>query len=51
MKFYESVLDLIGNTPLIKIGLDAKQRSPIYGKLESRNPGGQRERPYRQADD
>ncbi|HZV12154.1 MAG TPA: cysteine synthase, partial [Candidatus Kapabacteria bacterium] len=40
MKYYESVLDLIGNTPLIKIGLDAKRRAPIYGKLESRNPGG-----------
>ncbi|HET7153607.1 MAG TPA: cysteine synthase [Candidatus Kapabacteria bacterium] len=40
MKYYESVLELIGNTPLIRIGLDAKRRAPIYGKLESRNPGG-----------
>ncbi len=40
MKYVESILDLIGKTPLIKIGIDAPHRLPIYGKLESRNPGG-----------
>lgn len=41
MKFYESVLDLIGHTPLVKL-----QRMPdpgmadIYVKMEQMNPGG-----------
>jgi cysteine synthase B len=38
---YESILELIGNTPLI--GLHALSPNPdvkIYGKLEGQNPGG-----------
>lgn len=40
MRYVNSILDLVGNTPLVKIGIDADGRPPIYGKLESRNPGG-----------
>lgn len=43
MKVYESVLDLIGNTPIVRLkkieqalGIKAK----LYAKLESENPGG-----------
>lgn len=41
MKIYDSVLDLIGQTPLVrlkKIGKDLPVN--LLGKLESRNPGG-----------
>ncbi len=41
MPRYESILELIGNTPLV--GLHALSPSPdvrIYGKLEGQNPGG-----------
>lgn len=41
MARYESILELIGNTPLI--GLHALSPNPdvkIYGKLEGQNPGG-----------
>jgi cysteine synthase len=38
---YGSVLDLIGDTPLVEIPLDAAEpRARIWGKLESANPGG-----------
>ena len=37
----ESVLDLIGNTPLVRLArLDAEFSCPIVVKLESLNPGG-----------
>jgi cystathionine beta-synthase len=37
----ESVLDLIGNTPLVKLGRLAKDlRATIVAKLETANPGG-----------
>jgi len=38
---YESVLETIGWTPLIRLGrLGAGLRTPIYGKAEYANPGG-----------
>jgi cysteine synthase A len=40
-KNYYSILDSIGNTPLIKLNRLAKNlNSSIYAKLESMNPGG-----------
>ncbi len=39
MKIYESVLDLIGNTPLVRLGkITEGARAKIVLKLESRNP-------------
>ncbi len=35
-----SVLDAIGNTPLVRINRLNSSKVPIYGKLESLNPGG-----------
>ena len=41
MARYESVLDLIGNTPLVDISsLSPNPRVAILAKLESQNPGG-----------
>lgn len=38
---YDTILEAIGNTPLIKINrLNEKKAVPIYAKLESCNPGG-----------
>ena len=38
---YDSVLDTIGWTPLIRLGrIGAGLRTPIYGKAEYANPGG-----------
>src|SRR5512141_643094 len=38
---YESVLDTIGWTPLIRLGrVGAGIRTPVYGKAEYANPGG-----------
>ena len=38
---YETVLDTIGWTPLIRLGrIGAGLRTPIYGKAEYANPGG-----------
>ncbi|MDP3481043.1 MAG: pyridoxal-phosphate dependent enzyme, partial [Desulfoprunum sp.] len=38
---YNTILDVIGNTPLIRINrLFTKESVSIYGKLESSNPGG-----------
>jgi len=42
MKFYENVLDLIGNTPLVKVNHLTKQhgvRAQVFAKMESLNPG------------
>lgn len=40
-KPYESVLDVIGWTPLIRIRRVAEGvRTPVYGKAEFMNPGG-----------
>ncbi|MBA2624529.1 MAG: cysteine synthase family protein [Acidimicrobiia bacterium] len=41
MAAYESILDLIGNTPLVDISpLSPNPRVRILGKLEGQNPGG-----------
>lgn len=38
---YETILDVIGNTPLVRINrLLRREGVEIYGKVESRNPGG-----------
>ncbi len=41
MKIYENVLQLIGNTPIVKLSKIGKDLPvKLLGKLESRNPGG-----------
>lgn len=41
MKYYESMQDLIGNTPLVKLNYINKNKNVnIYAKLELFNPGG-----------
>ena len=48
---YDSVLDTIGWTPLIRLDAIGRGiRTPIYGKAEFFNPGGSREGPHRPAD-
>jgi len=38
---YENVLEMIGNTPMVKINkIMEKPRVKIYAKLEGQNPGG-----------
>lgn len=42
MKFYDNILGLIGNTPLVRINNitnEHKIKAPIYAKMESLNPG------------
>jgi cysteine synthase A len=40
-RVYGSILDLVGDTPLIEIPIDREpQRATLWGKLESANPGG-----------
>lgn len=42
MKFYDDILGLIGNTPLVRINNITKQlkiKAPVYAKMESLNPG------------
>jgi cystathionine beta-synthase len=41
MKTYDNILELIGNTPLVRLNEIAKGVKPtIYAKMESFNPGG-----------
>ncbi len=41
MEYTSSILDLIGNTPLVKLQrITAGIAAPIFVKLETRNPGG-----------
>ena len=41
MKYYNNVLELIGNTPLVKINQFTKgYKATVFGKMESYNPGG-----------
>src|SRR5210317_951718 len=40
MKVYDSVLDLIGNTPIVRINHMDTGPCSLYIKLESQNPGG-----------
>ena len=42
-KYYESILDIIGKTPIIKLNRLEKElglKAHIYAKLEFLNPGG-----------
>jgi cysteine synthase A len=39
-KIYDSILDLIGNTPIVKLSKINKSDADVYVKLESFNPGG-----------
>lgn len=48
IKAYNSVLDLIGNTPLIKLNkISADLPGNFYAKVEAFNPGHSYKRPYR----
>ncbi|HEY4378613.1 MAG TPA: cysteine synthase family protein [Acidimicrobiales bacterium] len=39
--FYNSILDLVGNTPMVDVSaLSPNPRARIYAKLEGQNPGG-----------
>ena len=41
MARYDSILDLIGNTPLVDISaLSPNPSARLYMKLEGQNPGG-----------
>ena len=41
MNVYDSVLELIGNTPLVRLNKIVKPgMATIYAKLENLNPGG-----------
>jgi len=41
VKYYESILDLVGNTPLVRLQkVAAGFRPTILAKLEQLNPGG-----------
>ncbi len=41
MKVYNSILDGIGNTPLVKLNLISPDlKATLYAKIESQNPGG-----------
>jgi cystathionine beta-synthase len=41
MKYYNSILELVGNTPLIKLNKITKGlKASIFAKMESLNPGG-----------
>lgn len=41
MKYYNSIIDLVGNTPLVKINkLTEGYKCTVLAKLESANPGG-----------
>jgi len=40
-KYYNSILEAIGNTPIVKLNYFSKENSAnIYGKVEALNPGG-----------
>jgi len=40
MALYDSILDTIGNTPIVKLQRLAPQGVTVYAKVESFNPGG-----------
>ncbi len=39
-KIYNNILDLVGNTPIVKLGKLNDTQAEVYVKLESFNPGG-----------
>ena len=40
MALYDSILDTIGNTPIVKLQRIAPKHVTLYAKVESFNPGG-----------
>lgn len=40
MSLYDSILDTIGNTPIVKLHRIAPKHATLYAKVESFNPGG-----------
>ncbi|MER7753335.1 pyridoxal-phosphate dependent enzyme [Kitasatospora sp. NPDC097643] len=46
---YESVVDAIGHTPLVRLALDLPHQVEVYGKLELQNLYGMKDRVARQA--
>ncbi|QPQ32765.1 cysteine synthase family protein [Lysinibacillus sp. JNUCC 51] len=42
--YKNSILDIIGETPLISLTLDSKALANVYGKLELQNPYGMKDR-------
>lgn len=40
MALYDSILDTVGNTPIVKLQRLAPQQVSVYAKVESFNPGG-----------
>ena len=40
MALYDSVLDTIGNTPIVRLQRIAPKHVTLYAKVESFNPGG-----------
>ncbi|HEX9584735.1 MAG TPA: cysteine synthase A, partial [Gammaproteobacteria bacterium] len=41
MKYYENVLALVGNTPLVKLNrLPGPDSATVLAKMENLNPGG-----------
>lgn len=40
MRTYENILQLVGNTPLVRLNRVTRGGAPVYAKLESFNPGG-----------
>ncbi|WP_283844438.1 pyridoxal-phosphate dependent enzyme [Streptomyces sp. RerS4] len=40
MPLYDSVLDTIGRTPIVKLNRIAPDHVTLYAKVESFNPGG-----------
>ena len=52
MEYKENILELIGNTPLVKLNkLTKGSKRLVLAKMESLNPGGLRQRPHRHLDD
>lgn len=39
-KIYNNILELVGNTPIVKLGALNETQAEVYVKLESFNPGG-----------
>jgi cysteine synthase A len=40
MALYDSILDTVGNTPIVKLQRIAPAHVTLYAKVESFNPGG-----------
>jgi len=41
MRFYENILETVGNTPLVRLSRISRSLPvPLYAKVESFNPGG-----------